>query len=59
MEKELYYTNNKLIKIKNMYFDLSPSQLLDIITISFSSYIIKSEKNINKQIGQKDRIKIV
>ena len=30
MEKELYYTNNKLISKLNIYFDLSPSQYNDI-----------------------------
>ncbi len=34
MEKGLFYTNNKThIKIKNIYFDRSLSQFLDIINI--------------------------
>ncbi len=30
-EKELYYTNNKLISKLDIYFDLSPSQFNDIM----------------------------
>ncbi len=30
MEKELYYTNNKLISKLNIYIDVSPSQFNDI-----------------------------
>ena len=32
MEKELYYTNNKLILKFNIYFDLSPCQFNDMKT---------------------------
>ncbi len=35
MEKELYYTNNKLISKLNIYFDLSPSQFNDASAHSF------------------------
>ncbi len=31
MEKELYYTNNKLISKLNIYFDVNPSQFNDIM----------------------------
>ncbi len=30
MEKELYYTNNRLISKLDRYFDVSPSQSLNI-----------------------------
>ena len=46
MEKELYYTNNKLISKLNIYFDLSPSQFNDINDIFFIIVIIKS-KNLS------------
>ncbi len=29
MEKELYYTNNKLISKLNIYFNVNPSQIND------------------------------
>ncbi len=40
MEKELYYTNNKLISKWNIYFDVSPSQFNDKI---------KNERDIKKE----------
>ncbi len=33
MEKELYYTNNKLISKLNIYFDVNPSQFNDIMIL--------------------------
>ncbi len=38
MEKELYFTHNKLISKLNIYFDLSPSQFNDIM-INIQSHI--------------------
>ncbi len=35
MEKELYYTNNKLISKLNMYFDLSACQFIYMIYCLF------------------------
>ena len=38
MEKELYYTNNKLISKLNIYFDANPSQFNNIM-IKYPNYI--------------------
>ena len=45
MEKELQYTNNKLISKLNIYFDLSPSQFNDI-----SIKLLKNSNSLEAQI---------
>ncbi len=39
MEKELFYTNNKLISKLNIYFDLSTSQFNDIMRSNIQNHI--------------------
>ena len=51
MEKELYYTNNKLISKLNIYFDLSHSQFNDIM-INIQNHIkISMWFNIESELG--------
>ncbi len=38
MEKELYYTNDKLISKLNIYFHVNPSQFNDIILYLFNTF---------------------
>ena len=46
MEKELYYINNKLIKIRNIYFDLSPSQFF-----KYNNHFYKIMLKLKKELG--------
>ena len=52
MEKELYYTNNKLISKLNIYFDVNPSQFNDKIITKIKSQSKSSKQTYGKESNQ-------